>query len=198
MATKYVSDTKAGKSVSAYVIMSKKGEQVATIRAHFSDGGTCLVNVFDHGVGFQAATAGGYGYDKFTAALSGLTIDGHKLSDHCGTDGAPKPPKGRRTFPRDYKARKGYSLANWTRISKATGRAYYRDHWLNLACDALGIPRDRTGMSDSEWDSVADKARELELAWEASDDCESGWSSCHRLSGLDYLKALGYRVIQAI
>lgn len=30
--------------------------------------------------------AGGFGYDKLTAALSGLSVDGVKFSDHCGTD----------------------------------------------------------------------------------------------------------------
>jgi len=198
MTNKYVSDTKAGKSVSAYVILNRKGEHVATIRAHFSDGGNCLVNVFDDKAGFQAATAGGYGYDKFTAAISGLSVDGHKLSDHCGTDGAPKPPKGRKTFPRDYKAPKGYSLANWCSLSRKTGCTLYRDHWINLACDALGIPRDRPNLTDSQWESIQEKVYEIEKAWRESDDCEQGFSDCYRLSGLDYLRAIGYRVIQAI
>lgn len=34
--------------------------------------------------GNQSATAGGYGYDKRTAALAGLVIDGHTLADNCG------------------------------------------------------------------------------------------------------------------
>lgn len=33
---------------------------------------------------FQSASAGGYGYDKTTAALAGLIVDGHTLADHCG------------------------------------------------------------------------------------------------------------------
>lgn len=33
---------------------------------------------------FQAASASGYGYDKTTAALAGLIVDGHTLADHCG------------------------------------------------------------------------------------------------------------------
>ncbi len=86
MATKYVQDTKAGKSISAYIVL-KDGKEVATIRAHFSDGGTCLVNVFNmDGTPFQHGTASGYGYDKFTAALSGLVVSGITLSDHCGRD----------------------------------------------------------------------------------------------------------------
>lgn len=68
---------------------------------------------------------------------------------------------------------------------------------MNLACDDLGISRD-ANLSDHDFGAVAKKAREHEKAWEASDDCEKGYSSCYRISGLDYLKALGYRVIQAI
>lgn len=103
MSKKYVSDTAAAKSISAYVILNKKGELVAKVQAHFSDGGTCTVNVFDwHGKGFQRATASGYGYDKFAAALSGLEIDGVKIVDHgnsakqeykCDKTGRPRGKK---------------------------------------------------------------------------------------------------------
>jgi hypothetical protein len=86
MSTKYVQDTAAGKSISAYIVL-KNGKEVATIRAQFSNGGTCLVNVFSmDGTPFQHGKASGYGYDKFTAAISGLTVDGITLSDHCGRD----------------------------------------------------------------------------------------------------------------
>ena len=70
--SKYVRETAAGKSISAYVIM-KGARHVATVQAHFSNGGRCLVNVWHtDGREMQHASAGGYGYDKFTAALSGL------------------------------------------------------------------------------------------------------------------------------
>ena len=86
MSTKYVHDTAAGKSISAYIVM-KKCKVVATVRAHYSNGGTCLVNVFSSdGTAFQYGRATGSGYDKFTAALAGLIIDGITLSDHCGRD----------------------------------------------------------------------------------------------------------------
>lgn len=123
MASKYVTDTNAAKSVSAYVIL-KKGKHIATVRAHFSNGGTCLVNVHDDKGGFQHGKAGGYGYDKFTAALRGLTIDGVTLNDHCGQDvrskrmlkaytAAPAPIDQKAW---DTKARKiGARFANWQR-----------------------------------------------------------------------------------
>lgn len=122
-----VRETKAGKSISAYVVLNKKGEQVATVNAHFSDGGRVTVDVWNIGdkavqacrvaalkcgalkpeafgkaveaskvkrdwgngqdheshaaydlFGMQQGAAGGY--DKFTAALRGIWIDGHQLA----------------------------------------------------------------------------------------------------------------------
>ena len=181
-----VRETAAGKSLSAYVILDKKGRHVADVHAHFSNGGTCTVDVWNHGdtatkrtaeamgyvfdaedriagnvvkgqknftgqyaykvAGLQQGRAGGYGYDKFTAALAGLVIDGHKLTDHCGDRLAP--PKGRlwRDTDRAKLARKGYSLANW-RADGPNG---------------------------------------------------AGWCDAYREPGLEVLRAFGYRVIKAI
>lgn len=113
---KYVSETSAAKSISVYVIL-KRHREIARVLAHFSNGGTCLVNVFNYGdknksahLNAQSGRAGGYGYDKFTAALAGLEIDGHKLTNHCGGRKNP-PPSG--VWPRDAVAPRGWSFANW-------------------------------------------------------------------------------------
>ena len=42
------------------------------------------------------------------------------------------------------------------------------------------------------------RKRKLLAAWRERDDCERGYTSCFRKPGLDYLNAIGYRVIQAI
>lgn len=125
-----VRETKAGKSISAWVIL-KRGTHVATVNAHFSDGGRVSVDVWNLGdkptvrcaetalncgalseaafnkavaaskvqrnygkdtdhegyaaydlFGLQQSSAGGYGYDKLSAALSGLWIDGVQLADN--------------------------------------------------------------------------------------------------------------------
>jgi len=118
MKTKYVGDTKAGKSIQAWIILDKRGREIACVRSHYSDGGACLVNVFNYGEtnksaktkGFQSATAGGYGYDKFTAALSRMEIDGIKLGNHC--EYSKKPPANG-VWPKDFKAPKGWHLANY-------------------------------------------------------------------------------------
>lgn len=135
MATQ-VRETSAGKSVSAYIIL-KRGRHVATVNAHFSNGGRVTVDVWNVGdnatvrcleaalesgalseaafnkaiaaskiqrnwgegqdhegfaaydlFGLQQGSAGGYGYDKFAAAISRLWIDGVQLTDHCGRDAA--------------------------------------------------------------------------------------------------------------
>lgn len=116
MKSKYVRETKAGKSVSAWVVL-KRHKQIATVQAHYSDGGTTLVNVFNYGKSksaethpFQSATAGGYGYDKLTAALSGLVIDGHELTDHCGRN---RKPEAGKLFPNTSNPPKGWQYSNF-------------------------------------------------------------------------------------
>ncbi|MCK5600561.1 hypothetical protein KAR91_01760 [Candidatus Pacearchaeota archaeon] len=84
--SKQVRETNAGLSISAYVVM-KGAKQVAKVHVHFGSS-TVRVDVWDGHNDLQQGRAGGYGYDKFTAALSGLTIGGIVLNDHCGTSKA--------------------------------------------------------------------------------------------------------------
>jgi hypothetical protein len=91
---------------------------------------------------FQAASAGGYGYDKTTAALSGLIVDGHTLADHCG--GVPEADKAKDRLFAAYckaaatddtaemrgewaaKARKiGARFANWNRAENRYYSLYF-------------------------------------------------------------------------
>lgn len=176
----YVTDKAAAKSISAFIVLNRKGDYVATVRIHYGNS-TVLANIHQtdsaarkcfalaHGLdsvasneigrtayklfGFQHGKASGYGYDKATAALAGLMLDGHVITNHCSRLDAPKPPRGRKSFPRDYKPRKGYSLANWRT----------RDF------DGRDLP-----------------------------DNEAGYQDCYRDSGLKYLESIGYRIHQAI
>lgn len=184
-----IRESNAGKSLSAWVILNPKGRHVATVRAHYANSGGVTVNVLTHGddacdrvatamghtvgddgkmengayaytvASLQVGRTGGYGYDKTTAALAGLYVDGHKLTNHCGE--RMKRPKGRLWQDTDRKRleRKGYRLANWSGPRVEHGNSYGRD----------GVP-----------------------------DTASGWVDAYRDSGLDYLRAIGYRVIQAI
>lgn len=181
--SKYVNDTASGKSVTAYVVLNKKGAHVATVRAVWSKSGVCLVNVHDDAAGFQHAKAGGGGYDKFTACLNNMTIDGHKLSDHCAD--RIKLKKGQYIFPSNSKAPKGYSFANHCEIW-ADGRAYDKH---------AEIAKFRATM---DFDSAVLAHRSKRMQQISNGEIISGWRDCYRESGLDYLTALGYRVIKAI
>lgn len=182
MSTKYVRETAAGKSLSAYLI-TKGTKEVATVLSHYSDGGTVLVNVFQRDeaakrtakainkrikpriptdpadYSFQHAKTGGGGYDKFTAAITGMWIDGHELSDHCGSQ--LKPPNGRKTWERGTKPPKGYQFANF--ISQYLGGWGGADKRLNPSFQG-----------------------------------EEGYQSCFRREGLKYLEAIGYTVRQVL
>lgn len=86
---KQVRETKAGKSISAWVVV-KNGKCIATVHAHYGNSGRVQVDVWHNCTmadgtfpELQQRSAGGYGYDKLTAALSGLSIDGNVLHDHA-------------------------------------------------------------------------------------------------------------------
>lgn len=116
--SKRVQDTKAGQELSAWVVINKKGEFLSRIQAHYSSRGTVTVNVENmDGSGMQIGRASGYGYDKFTAAISGLNVAGVEITNHCG-DQLKKPRKG--YFTKDHKLPRGYRLANYTLFDTRT------------------------------------------------------------------------------
>ena len=93
LSRKQVRETSAGKSVSAWVILRNDGRHVATVQAAFLDSGSVMVDVWGpHSLEHQGKV-GGYGYDKFTAALSGAIIDGIKMFDHSVGNYDPKNPQ---------------------------------------------------------------------------------------------------------
>lgn len=180
---KQVRESTAAKSISAYVILDKRNRHVATVQVHH--GNSCVaVDVWHNdATPLQQGSASDYGYDKFAAALSGLTIDGHKMSDHCGE--RLKPPRGKRYFPLDYKPRKGYRLANYGQYD-ATGKRRHINDFREAARAQLG--------DDASFETIDNLAREMQTDAQLID----GYDSCYRLSGLDYLTDIGYKVIGAI
>ena len=211
MATQ-VRETSAGKSVYAFIVLNKKGEHVATVNAHYSNGGRVSVDVWNVGsaaaakcynaamatlkpearaaavakaerealakhdwrkaddvtnwaafdlFGLQQSHAGGYGYDKFAAALRGLWIDGHQMADHCGTSPATEK------LLKAYLAADDDDRANPGAFEHAGGNPEWR----------------------KVWDS---KAAKLGAHF------ANGRKSLYLETGLKRLETLGYRVIQAI
>lgn len=105
--TKKICDTKAAQSLSAKVVL-KDGRYICKILAYHTDMRT-TVEVWGPDVEYRGF-AGGWGYDRFTAALHKCVIDGHELCDHS-SERLPLPECG--YFARDFVPPKGYRLANW-------------------------------------------------------------------------------------
>ncbi len=129
-------------SVTIVTHPKKPGKYAKILTAHPKDGAgrlTVFIHDFfgDCGSEVQTGSATGYGYDKTTAAMRGMVIDGHELGDHSGVD------KSCARQIKTQKAKPGYSLCNW---STPEGR----------------------------------------------------YTSCYKLAGLDYLRAIGYTVICAL
>jgi hypothetical protein len=182
-----IRDKKAGRAISAYVIL-KGSRRAATVHVLRGSGGGVQVDIWQEPeaasrsraallkaggklppkpgeyiepMALQQAKAGGHGYDKFTACLSGMWVDGHKLTDHCGE--SLKKPRGKKYFPQGFKAPEGYRLANFGTFQESTGRKV--DPW---------APETETG------------------------ERVNGYSDCYRQAGLQYLAAVGYTVIEAL
>ena len=186
---KFVRESAAGKAISAWTITNGRGEYVATVQAHSAPSGGVSVDVFDSGRDVQHGSASGYGYDKLTAALSGLVIAGHTLADHCEV--SLSPPHGLPGFPSDYR-RKGYQTANYMQWVRDNADSPWR---------ALSELERRPGsrsygaLGDSP-DELA--ARDFARAALGRDDMFAGFSDCYKLAGLEYLKERGLRVHRAI
>ena len=202
-----VRETKAGRAISAYIVLDKKGAHVATINAHYGAGGRVSVDVWNIGgaairsfetarktgrvsekalaalaekapdyyeeqtereewaardmFGLQQSSAGGYGYDKFAAALAGLIIDGHTIANHCGQ--VPEDEKKRAGLMRSY-------IKSVESGAPAAGK-----EWREKAA--------RIGCHFTNWTTCGNFER---------------WSSLYFEHGLSRLECFGYRVIQAI
>lgn len=208
---KQVRETTAGAAISAFVVLNKKGEHVATVNAHYSAGGRVSVDVWNIGdavmrsfetarrtgrlsdaalekhasrapdyytgqdqrqewaahdlFGLQQVSAGGCGYDKLTAALAGIIIDGHTIADHSGH--VPESEKARRRILEQYK-KAALAGGKWLDSD--------RQKWLKKAA-SIGANFHN---------------------WRADESGAGYWGSLHFESGLSRLETFGYRVIQAI
>lgn len=144
----------------------------------------------------QTGRAGGYGYDKKTAALSGCIIDGHSIANHCG--GVPEDEGKRAALMRAYIAD---AKAGWPK-GGSDNYAYWRQRAAKIGCSFANWSPSR---ADAEAEARVrhpemgeDELREyVNNRGNYSPDA-SRMQSLHFASGLDRLHAFGYRVISAI
>lgn len=222
MAKKYVRDTKAAQAIAATVVLDKRGVQVATVHEYYSPSGSVLVDIFTNSdralernakaLGLsepidaihQQGKASGYGYDKAAAAMSGLYVDGIRLTDHCGRSkaserlfaryikdieiGGPACAEVQKAY--DEKARKiGAHFANREVVTRGDHRPliwtqvdYNRETMMPHYGYVLRDDYDRSADTQIEYDGPI----------------VTRYGSLFVSAGLEALRLRGYRIIRAI
>jgi hypothetical protein len=173
----YIAD-KANVSVS--VVLDRKGKHCATVRWLFPRDGAgivrCEVYTPGQGITFRGR-AGGYGYDKRTAAFAGAVIAGFQVANHCG-QGEPSHELAKARLMRRYisAAVRGMS-ADDSKAFEAKARAMgcRFANW----CRSSDMPSE-PGRNPGE---MSHGYRYLSL---------------HTSPGLDRLRDLGFTVIDAV
>lgn len=157
-----------------YVVLNKKHEHVATVQVRWGSGYGVQCDVWSRTASdgwlrlAHQKKAGGGGYDKPAAAMSGAVIEGYQLADHCG-----------------------YVEAKGERQRKALMRAYRKARDTALPFDA---DHDYPRSIDKQFEA---KACKIGARW-TNYDTEKGWGSLYFESGLGRLVALGFTVINAL
>ena len=131
---------------SVKIVLNKKGEHVATIHWRYGSGGGVQCDVWSRKEGEKYLSlthqkkAGGYGYDKKSAALAGAVIEGYKMADHCGyveEAGEKKKAALLKAYQRRVKA------GNMSRDDHAAFEKKARSigcHFSNWNSPAVGLP----------------------------------------------------------
>lgn len=166
-------------NASAVVVLNKKGHHVATVQWQFPRDGAgavrCDVWAIAQGDKYLSLVhqgrAGGYGYDKRTAALSGALIDGYRMANHCGH------------------GETAHELAK-----NKLMRAYVRAAAHGMTGDETNVFRAKAaklGCRFANWCRTTDTPK--------SPDGEGyRYTSLHTESGLERLRTLGYTLIDAL
>lgn len=165
-------------NVTAFVVHSKKGEHVATVQYFYGRGGAVQCDVWARKEGetwlslVHQQKAGGYGYDKAAAALSGAIIEGYKMANHCGHV-EEKGEKARHKLLAAYK--------------KATARgAITREKEADFVKKAERIGCNFANYTKQDFcEAFADKEF-------------YSYKNLHNAQGLERLRLLGFSIIQVI
>lgn len=123
--TDFIMNKKALQNLEVHLIFNKSMDLVAKVHVLHTDSST-TVNVFtmNEVKPVQTKTVKGNGFDRKTAALSRMVIDGVVLTDHCEVS-LPGP------FDDDFQPPAGYVLANrdqanrkWLNCYRTPGLSY--------------------------------------------------------------------------
>lgn len=206
---KQVRDTAAGQSISAYVVLNKKGEHVATVNTHFSNGGTVTADVWNHGKSAQrclgaALACGHLSADDYAKAVAASRDSrdwcrNGEYEDFVADDlfGLQQGRAGGYGYDKTAAALAGLWIdgeqladhcgvvTNVEKAKDAIQKAY------NKECDGEWVNRS----TPKSW---ADKAAKIGAHFANWETDSARFLSLHFVAGLLRLEVLGYTVIQAI
>lgn len=200
---KFARDTNAGKSISAYIVLDKKGRHVATVNAYFPDSGGCTVDVWNHIDGADKCLA---------AALK------------CG---AVSKTAFAKTIAESEKARASWGAQDHYSLAAHDTFGVQQSRGNDLAGALAGLFIDGVRLADHSGKSEqtdkllkayqraattvgrAENNREFQKPWDAKaarigayfanySSTYAAYSSLFHFAGLDRLSHDGYQVIQAI
>lgn len=210
--TKQVRETTAGQSISATVVLNKKGEHVATVQAHYSNAGRVTVDVWNIG---DSATTRSFDTARQTGAISYKSAAAAfaKAPDYYTTDSArlgwaafhllgfQQSSAGGYGYDKHAAALAGLIIDGHT-IADHCGQvpeaekariALLRAYRRAVVGNAVKTPAARDG-----WQQKAKRIGCHFANWKQDADGCEGWSSLHFDQGLTRLESLGYTVISAI
>ncbi len=185
---KQVRETTAGGQISAFVVLNKKGEHVATVNAHYSNGGRVSVDVWNIG----EAVARSFDTADKNGKVSQASRDDRSRSEWSlfGLQQSSASGYGYDKFAAALAGLiiDGHTMANHCgqvpeceKARQSLMRAYLKP-W-------------KEGVTQKDWDI---KARKLGASF-ANYRTENGrYMSLHFETGLRRLELFGYQVIQAI
>lgn len=191
----YVNRTAAGKQISAWAVVRKSGphagEIAAKISAHYS-GARVLVNVSDV-EGFKSATG-----QRLETALSGLTVDGVRLFDHCTV-----PEDGAKWLKKAAAIYKAHPLPEFPDLGINPDGMKWADYVAELKKRAtpeyFEISKQRGAIKVQRCTAMQKLTAQIAArGMQFANGDDKGPSSIYYISGLGRLAAMGYTVAQII
>ena len=191
----YVNRTAAGKQISAWAVVRKSGphagEIAAKISAHYS-GSRVLVNVSDV-EGFKSATG-----QRLETALSGLTVDGVRLFDHCTV-----PEDGAKWLKKAAAIYKAHPLPELPDLGINPDGMKWADYVAEMKKRAtpayFEISKQREAIKVQRGAAMQKLTAQIAArGMQFANGDDKGPSSIYYIPGLGRLAAMGYTVVQII
>lgn len=196
---KQVRDTAAGKSLSAYVVLNKRRQHVATVNAHFSNANVCTVDVWNHG-------------DDTAARCLGTALQTGAVTQRALQDAILSAPD----YCLDHARRENWAACHFFSLQQSRGGDLYDalaglivdGHTLNYHRQTPPELRKKTTALLEAYKRAHRKGAPTRATFEEKAErmgahfanwiTGNGYTDIYHHAGFERLRGLGYDVIQAL